>query len=86
MAEAGYNVTIPLWLDADFFKTNTNTHLDRAYNAGIKVVVTDFAIHNFNDLYSESSSINIRHYKDHPAFYGLMLGTKYLLPIGSNIS
>lgn len=74
VAEAGYNVTIPLWLDADSFKTNINTHLDRAYNAGIKVVVTDFAIHNFNDLYSESSSINIRYYKDHPAFYGLMLG------------
>jgi len=80
--DADFTVIIPMTEHMDFGKDvdNALTYMDRAYNAGFKVIVHDskFIGPSLFDAASGGSKVftpadysRVEYYKDHPAFYGM---------------
>lgn len=82
IADSGINILMPMYDFADFAfggeaKTTQLAILDRAYNASLKVLVSDSDLvdHQMYGAGLDKPSVfdNVRYYEEHPAFHGVYM-------------
>lgn len=78
VAEAGYNIVLPLTMNFNSPQSMPLEQLNYAHEAGLKMILTDAAMANSrassgNGLDVASDNKNTHLYKEHPAFYGIYI-------------